>query len=77
VVRDASANESRRIAERARTAVAAVQLAEHAEIKLTVSVGVATMSTPESKDNWLKRADDALLEAKRSGKDCSVVARAV
>jgi PleD family two-component response regulator len=40
-----------------------------------VSIGIATLSTAEDRATWLKRADDALLTAKRDGKDCCVVAR--
>jgi PleD family two-component response regulator len=40
-----------------------------------VSVGVATLSHLEERSSWLKRADDALLDAKRAGKNCVVIAR--
>jgi diguanylate cyclase (GGDEF)-like protein len=76
VVRDAAANEARRLAERARLALQAIKLPEHPEIEITVSVGVATLDHLEDKNSWLKRADDALLEAKRAGKNCSMVAKA-
>jgi diguanylate cyclase len=75
VIRDAAANEARRLSERARTALSAIQMADHPEIELTVSVGAATLDHLEDKASWLKRADDALLEAKRAGKNCCVVAR--
>ena len=74
VVRDANPSEARKLAERARNAMPAIKLAEHDDISLTVSVGVATLEHLENKGSWLKRADDALFEAKRSGKNCSVVA---
>ena len=77
VVRDAAENEARRLAERARTAMAQIQLEGYPDIEVTVSVGVATLGHMEERASWLKRADDALLEAKRAGKNCSVVARAV
>jgi diguanylate cyclase len=75
VVRDTNATEARRLGERARTSLPPIKLADHDDIELTVSVGVATLDHLESKSSWLKRADDALLEAKRAGKNCSVVAR--
>jgi diguanylate cyclase len=75
VVRDSAANEARRLAERARLALQAIKLPEHPDIAVTVSVGIATLDHLDDKNSWLKRADDALLEAKRSGKNCSVVAR--
>jgi diguanylate cyclase (GGDEF)-like protein len=77
VIRDANANEAKRLAERARTAMPVIKLADHDDVALTVSVGVATLDHLENKSSWLKRADDALLEAKRAGKNCSVVARNV
>jgi PleD family two-component response regulator len=40
-----------------------------------MSVGVATLNHPEDKTTWLKRADDALYEAKRAGKNCCVLSR--
>jgi PleD family two-component response regulator len=52
-----------------------IKLADHDDVALTVSVGVATLDHLENKSSWLKRADDALLEAKRAGKNCSIVAR--
>jgi diguanylate cyclase len=76
VVRDAAANEARRLGERARLALQAVKVAEHPEVEITVSVGVATLDHLEDKNSWLKRADDALLEAKRAGKNCTMVAKA-
>ena len=36
---------------------------------VTVSVGVAELLDIESADNWYRRADDALYEAKRSGRN--------
>jgi len=75
VVRDVSDGEARRLGERARAAVEGLKLPEHPDVALTVSVGVATLRHLEERATWLKRADDALLDAKRSGKNCSVVAR--
>lgn len=75
IVRDADALEARRMAERARTAIHALRLESNPELMLSVSVGVATLHVPETKLEWLKRADDALLEAKRAGKNCCVISR--
>jgi diguanylate cyclase len=75
VVRDANANEALRLGERARLAIASVKVTGQPEIELTVSVGVAMLKVLEDKSMWLKRADDALLAAKRSGKNCCIVAR--
>jgi diguanylate cyclase len=75
VVRDSNATEARRLGERARTAIAAIKLPDHPNLALTVSVGVAGLGELEEKQSWLKRADDALLEAKRCGKNCCVISR--
>lgn len=75
VVRDANATEARRLGERARLAIADIKLPDHPEIELSVSVGVATLAHLEERGSWLKRADDALLDAKRAGKNCVVIAR--
>ncbi|HKU37302.1 MAG TPA: diguanylate cyclase, partial [Polyangiales bacterium] len=75
IVRDTNAVEARRMAERARTSINGLALEEHPGVELSVSIGVATLAFPETKLEWLKRADDALLEAKRAGKNCCVVAK--
>jgi diguanylate cyclase (GGDEF)-like protein len=75
IVRDADALEARRMAERARTSISSIRIESNPELTITVSVGVATLHIPETKLEWLKRADDALLEAKRAGKNCCVIAR--
>lgn len=43
-------------------------------IRVTVSVGVAELRPGESIEQWLSRADRALYEAKRSGRNCCAVA---
>jgi diguanylate cyclase len=75
VVRDTNAVEARRMAERARLTISSLQIEGHPEITLSVSLGVATLGATEPKMQWLKRADDALLEAKRAGKNCCVMAK--
>jgi diguanylate cyclase (GGDEF)-like protein len=75
IVRDADAIEARRMAERARTAIHSLTFESDPELPMSVSIGVATLKIPETKLEWLKRADDALLEAKRAGKNCVVISR--
>ncbi|MEY4580241.1 MAG: hypothetical protein RL701_4944 [Pseudomonadota bacterium] len=75
VVRDVATGDGRRMGERARLAIADVKVASIPELRLSASVGVATLVHMEDKGTWLKRADDALFEAKRMGKNCCVVAR--
>jgi diguanylate cyclase len=40
--------------------------------KITFSAGVATLRKEEEIQEWLDRADQALYEAKRKGRDCVV-----
>jgi diguanylate cyclase len=75
IVRDANVSEARKLGERARSAIEGLKLPDQPEIQLTASIGVATLVHMEEKSTWLKRADDALLNAKRSGKNCCMVAR--
>ena len=74
IVRDTNLTEAQRMAERARLAVHSLRLPEYPELEFGVSIGVATLRISETKLEWLKRADDALLEAKRGGKNCVVLA---
>ena len=46
------------------------------ETPVTVSAGAAGLRDEDSMDAWLKRADEALYEAKRAGRN-RVVARAL
>ena len=66
-----SAEEAKRIAERLRTSIAAMQLLEDGEpINFTTSVGAAAVRATDSKvDTLYARADSALYEAKRLGRN--------
>ena len=75
VVRDADGGEARKLGERARSAIENIALPEHPAIKLTASVGVATLVHMEEKGTWLKRADDSLYQAKNAGKNCVIVTK--
>ncbi|GAB1457200.1 hypothetical protein MASR2M48_25080 [Spirochaetota bacterium] len=56
------------VAEKIRTAVASAILCSKRQI--TVSIGVASLVTADSIDSLVSRADEALYEAKDSGKNC-------
>ena len=46
------------------------------QIRYTVSIGVAQLAPGEPIEKWLKRADQALYEAKESGRDKYIAAPA-
>ena len=41
-------------------------------LKITVSIGVSSLGAADDTDSFFRRTDDALLEAKRSGRNCVV-----
>ncbi|MDG4867451.1 sensor domain-containing diguanylate cyclase [Guyparkeria sp. 1SP6A2] len=71
---DADAEHARLTAERIRDAVARHNRLPASEESLTVSQGVAQCRPDESLDNVINRADQALYQAKRSGRDRVAVA---
>lgn len=72
ILRDPSA--AREVAERLRASVAAIDLSAHGIPGITASIGVAVASDPsEQVPSLVRRADDALLRAKREGRDRVVV----
>jgi diguanylate cyclase (GGDEF)-like protein len=62
-----------KLAERLRTTVAGLTLRD--ELDVTISGGVAAFRPGDDINSVIKRADSALYEAKRFGRDCIVVAR--
>ncbi|MBA1147936.1 GGDEF domain-containing protein [Ectothiorhodospiraceae bacterium WFHF3C12] len=62
------------IAERVRIAIAALSFNPAADVHtgITVSAGVASLHAGETPEALLERADQALYEAKRAGRDCCV-----
>jgi diguanylate cyclase (GGDEF)-like protein len=67
---DCRTDQAARLAERIRRATAALALSEGgAEIRLTVSIGVASLRAAESLDALLTKADAALYRAKAGGRD--------
>jgi diguanylate cyclase (GGDEF)-like protein len=68
--RNTGMEEAPMLAERVRSAVERMEidLEEHVH-RQTISVGVAVLENRESAARFLKRADDALYQAKRSGRN--------
>jgi diguanylate cyclase (GGDEF)-like protein len=67
VIEGQAKDKARRMAEQLRTLVEANELAPEGSV--TISLGVAELSVGESPGNWMRRADLALYESKRSGRN--------
>lgn len=63
-----------RLAEQLRLLVEANELVSNRNV--TISLGVAEFQAGESADDWLRRADDALFEAKHAGRNQTRCAKA-
>lgn len=74
VMRDTSIKDSKNLAERLRERISGVNVPGQPEIQLTVSIGLSSLRSTEDLADWIVRADNALLTAKRMGKDRVVVA---
>lgn len=75
VLRGASVAAGARVAERARTAIAAMRLTDEqgGEVSITASIGVASKKPDETRDALIARADAAMYRAKAAGRDRVVV----
>ncbi len=70
VLRQADADAGRAMAERLLADVRGLRIPiEGQEIDLTISIGLAPVSPGDSVQTWIARADSALYEAKRTGRD--------
>lgn len=67
VIEGQQKEQARRLAEQLRTLVEANELAPGGSV--TISLGVAELSTGETPQQWLRRADVALYESKRAGRN--------
>lgn len=65
---------ARALAERMRGAIEGYAPAEHAELRATVSLGVAERAPGGAWDELVRVADEALYRAKAQGRNCVVVA---
>jgi diguanylate cyclase (GGDEF)-like protein len=67
VIEGQTKEKARRMAEQLRTLVEANELAPEGSV--TISLGVAELTLGESPDDWMRRADLALYESKRCGRN--------
>lgn len=66
---NASEGDARHKAEELREKVEALDFGEYSDLKVTLSVGVSSAKESKSSDEIIKEADDAMYEAKGSGKN--------
>lgn len=72
---DTSARAATELAERARRMVHERPVKYgNKEISVTISIGISLLTPGQNAADWLKRADDALYQAKASGRNCMRVA---
>jgi diguanylate cyclase (GGDEF)-like protein len=80
VLPDANSDIGHKVAERLRRAVAEEPFRAQGglELTITISLGVATATSPlEEAEDLMRRADDALYEAKRCGRNRVVIAETI
>jgi len=77
VIPDSSLHNAEQRAERVRQSLSELEIdaGKNTKIKITVSIGLASLSSGDAGISWLARADAALYEAKGSGRNCVRVAR--
>jgi len=75
LLKNKSLDQARQIAERIRSHVGSSPIKAHdLEVKITLSQGMAAGHPEDSAEALIERADQALYEAKRNGRDCVIVA---
>jgi diguanylate cyclase len=76
VIPDSSLNNAEQRAERVRQSIEELEITtDKGKVSVTVSIGLASLSSGDTGKSWLSRADAALYEAKGSGRNCVRVAR--
>ena len=76
VIPDSSLHNAEQRAERVRQSLAELEIdTGKTKLKITASIGLASLSSGDSGKSWLERADSALYEAKNGGRNCVRVAR--
>jgi diguanylate cyclase len=76
IIPETTAEKAKADGERLRKAIEELEIDyEDQKIKITISVGVTLFGEKESKEKWLERADKALYEAKKTGRNKVVFAK--
>jgi diguanylate cyclase len=76
VIPDSSLNNAELRAERVRQSISELEITtSKGKVQVTVSIGLACLSSGDTGASWLARADAALYEAKGGGRNCVRVAR--
>ncbi|HTA92125.1 MAG TPA: GGDEF domain-containing protein [Polyangiaceae bacterium] len=76
VIPDSSLNNAELRAERVRQSISELDITtSKGKVQVTVSIGLACLSSGDTGASWLARADAALYEAKGGGRNCVRVAR--
>ncbi len=74
IMRDSPNDAALRQAERVCEAVRELRLpSKAAGLRLSLSIGVASLRVGDTLDSWMSRADTALYQAKAAGRDCVVI----
>ncbi len=73
LLRDMSVDNARVFAESLRVEVESTTFCE--EVKFTISIGISELQPGKSTKQWIEQADQALYQAKHSGRNCVVVYR--
>lgn len=76
VIPDSSLHNAEQRAERVLQSLAELDIdTGKTKIKITASIGLASLASGDSGKTWLERADSALYEAKNGGRNCVRIAR--
>jgi predicted signal transduction protein with EAL and GGDEF domain len=76
VIPDSSMHNAELRAERVRQSISELEIeTPKGKIAVAVSIGLASLSSGDTGESWLARADAALYEAKGDGRNCVRVAR--
>jgi diguanylate cyclase (GGDEF)-like protein len=76
VIPDSSLHNAEQRAERVRQSLSELESdTGKTKLKITASIGLASLASGDSGKSWLERADSALYEAKNGGRNCVRVAR--